>query len=100
MHQCQRSQFGVRDEIISARVASLLFIPLQTNMETYRLPNFPPEFSTIHIALFRNVVNSPEVRQKLIRASIMEGAEGNRAKGEVDFGFVEGRLVSLNVSSF
>ena len=68
-------------------------------METYRLPNFPPTFSTIHIALFRNVRNAPDIRKKLIVASTMEGEGGDKARREVDFGFIEGRLVSVQLGA-
>ncbi|WWD16436.1 hypothetical protein CI109_100862 [Kwoniella shandongensis] len=64
-------------------------------METYTLSNFPSAYSTIHIALFSNVTNAPEIRTRLIAASVKEGEEGDRARAEVDFGFVEaGLLVS------
>ncbi|ORX35219.1 kinase binding protein CGI-121-domain-containing protein [Kockovaella imperatae] len=62
-------------------------------METYRLSNFPPGYSTVHIALFRNVVNAPDIRKKLILASTMGGDDGERARQAVDFGFIEARLL-------
>ncbi|WVQ78803.1 hypothetical protein IAT38_000894 [Cryptococcus sp. DSM 104549] len=62
-------------------------------MESYSLPNFPASHSTLHIALFQNVANSPEIRKRLIQASITDGEEGARLKAEVDFGFVEATLL-------
>ncbi|KAK8861648.1 hypothetical protein IAR55_002471 [Kwoniella newhampshirensis] len=62
-------------------------------METYTLPNFPSDYSTIHLALFTNVTNSPQIRRRLIEASVMEGAAGDKARAEVDFGFIEADLL-------
>lgn len=62
-------------------------------METYAYPAFPPQYSNIHIALFKNVTNAPQIRRRLIEASQMAGPEGDKAREEVDFGFVEANLV-------
>ncbi|ORY20579.1 kinase binding protein CGI-121-domain-containing protein [Naematelia encephala] len=68
-------------------------------METYTLSAFPSTYSTIHIALFRNVTNAPEIRKRLIRASTLEGDLGDRARAEVDFGFIEASLVAPSSST-
>ena len=62
-------------------------------METYTLPHFPSPYSTIHIALFRSVSNAPSIRRRLIDASLMLGPEGDLARAEIDFTFLEARLV-------
>ncbi|ODN74024.1 EKC/KEOPS complex subunit CGI121 [Cryptococcus amylolentus CBS 6039] len=63
-------------------------------MESYALQNFPPAHSTIHVALFHNVTNAPQIRQRLIKASqYPPGEEGDKARADVDFGFVEGDLL-------
>ncbi|KAH7344037.1 CGI-121-domain-containing protein [Rhizoctonia solani] len=50
---------------------------------------FPPELSRVHIALFTNVQNAPELRSRLIKASTMEGEEGEKERGAVNFAFVD-----------
>ncbi|WVR03748.1 hypothetical protein IAU60_000743 [Kwoniella sp. DSM 27419] len=62
-------------------------------MESYTLDAFPSAFSRIHIALFDHVSNSPEIRKRLIAASVALGDEGDRLKVEVDYGFVEADLL-------
>lgn len=66
-------------------------------METYAYPAFPQQYSNIHIALFKNVTNAPQIRKRLIEASQMTGPEGDKAREEVDFGFVEANLVRLSL---
>jgi hypothetical protein len=63
-------------------------------METFTLSHFPTEVRKVHIALFREVTNAPQIRQRLIAAATTEGPEGDEARKEVDFGFIEGTLVS------
>ncbi|KAJ9106678.1 hypothetical protein QFC20_004009 [Naganishia adeliensis] len=62
-------------------------------MESYILPNFPREFSSIHLCLFQNVTNSASLRTRLVQAATMEGAEGDVARDELDYGFVEASMV-------
>ncbi|CAE6514352.1 unnamed protein product [Rhizoctonia solani] len=50
---------------------------------------FPPELSHVHIALFTNVQNAPELRSRLIKASTMEGEEGEKEREAVNFAFVD-----------
>lgn len=68
-------------------------------METYTFPTFPLYASTVHIALFNNVSNSAALRKKLIVASQMSGAEGDHARAEVDYGFIDGSIVCLPLRS-
>ncbi|WVN90706.1 uncharacterized protein L203_105948 [Cryptococcus depauperatus CBS 7841] len=62
-------------------------------METFTFESFPAVHSVIHIALFENVSNSAAIRKRLVAASQMGGAEGDAAKEEVDYGFVEAQLL-------
>ncbi|WWC68539.1 uncharacterized protein I206_102468 [Kwoniella pini CBS 10737] len=62
-------------------------------METYTLPSFPSEYSTIHICLFENVTNSSEIKKRLIEAATTEGEEGERLRKEVDYGFIEADIL-------
>lgn len=64
-------------------------------MESYILPHFPAEVRAVHIALFHDLTNAPEIRKRLIAAATAEGQEGDEARAEVDFGFVEASTVSL-----
>ncbi|OCF40044.1 protein CGI121 [Kwoniella heveanensis CBS 569] len=67
-------------------------------MESYDLASsfaFPAPYSHIHIALFKNVSNAPQIRKRLVEASVTKGPEGDQLRREVDYGFVEaGVLVS------
>lgn len=62
-------------------------------METFTFPTFPSYATPVHFALFNNVANSSELRKKLIGASQMTGDEGDKARAEVDYGFIDGSLV-------
>ncbi|KAG9075440.1 hypothetical protein FS749_012897 [Ceratobasidium sp. UAMH 11750] len=50
---------------------------------------FPTEFSRLHIALFTNVQNAPELKARLIKAATMEGEEGEKEREAVNFAFVD-----------
>lgn len=63
-------------------------------METYNFEAFPEPYNIVHIALFREVENAREIRSRLITAATTEGPDGDRLKAEVDFGFLEARMVS------
>lgn len=56
---------------------------------------FPPHLSHVHIALFTDVKNAPELRSRLIKASTMEGEEGEKEREAVNFAFVDAAPVSL-----
>ncbi|KAI5455168.1 hypothetical protein NCC49_002437 [Naganishia albida] len=62
-------------------------------MESYSLPNFPHEFSSIHLCLFHNVKNAASLRTRLVAAATMPGTEGDEARDELDFGFVEASMI-------
>lgn len=64
-------------------------------MESYILPNFPREISSIHLCLFHNVTNSASLRTRLVEAATMEGEQGDKARDEMDYGFVEASMVRL-----
>jgi EKC/KEOPS complex subunit CGI121/TPRKB len=66
-----------------------------STMETYTLPHFPLPYSTIHIALFHTVTNSPSIRRQLIAASTATGPEGDALRSAVDYAFLDARLVRL-----
>ncbi|KAJ9123927.1 hypothetical protein QFC22_000718 [Naganishia vaughanmartiniae] len=62
-------------------------------MESYILPNFPREFSSIHLCLFQNVTNSASLRTRLVEAATMQGEQGDAARDEMDYGFVEASMI-------
>jgi len=64
-------------------------------METYTFNQFPSPYYTVHLALFRNVANSAEIRRRLIEAATMAGEEGEEARRAVQFGFLDASVVSL-----
>jgi hypothetical protein len=64
-------------------------------MESYILPNFPREVSSIHLCWFQNVTNSASLRTRLVEAATMEGEQGDKARDEMDYGFVEASMVRL-----
>ena len=59
-------------------------------METVVYSNFQAK---VHFALFTSVKNSKEIRERIIRASTAEGAEGDAAREAVNFAFVDAKLV-------
>lgn len=64
-------------------------------MESFVYPQFGPNSSTVHIALYNAVKNAGELRNRIIRASTLEGPEGDAEREAVNFAFVEARLVSV-----
>ena len=59
-------------------------------METFAYPHFS---STVHVALFVHVTNAPKLRARIIRASTLEGVEGEAEREAVKFAFVDAWLV-------
>jgi len=59
-------------------------------METFAYPHFS---STVHVALFVHVTNSAKLRARIIRASTLDGVEGQAEREAVNFAFVYARLV-------
>ncbi|KAJ9118927.1 hypothetical protein QFC24_005892 [Naganishia onofrii] len=69
-------------------------------MESYILPNFPREVSSIHLCLFQNVTNSASLRTRLVEAATMEGEQGDKARDEMDYGFVEASMIADAIKRF
>lgn len=80
-------------DLFFAFVLGIVSCKSDHTMETYTFDNFPPYGKQIHITLFKNVSNAAEIRKRLIAASTMEGKEGDKAREEVDFGFVDASMV-------
>lgn len=59
-------------------------------METIILPS-SSIFNTIHIALFQDITNAPELRVKIVSAAT---STNEADRDQVNFAFVEPRLVS------
>lgn len=66
-------------------------------MESYALPTpaYPAELAEISFALFVNMEGSAALRQRLIKASTMEGDEGITERQRVDFAFLDAKMVRL-----
>lgn len=65
-------------------------------MESYVLPAqaYPDELQEITLALWTDVVNAAEVRQRFIAASTMAGDQGILERQLLDFAFLDGSMVS------
>ncbi len=59
-------------------------------MESFAYPHFS---SIAHVALFDYVTNAAELRARIVRASILEGDEGDAEREAVNFAFIDARLV-------
>jgi hypothetical protein len=59
-------------------------------METFVYPHFS---SIVQIALFKHVTNAANLRARIVRASTLEGREGDVEREAVNFSFVDARLV-------
>lgn len=66
---------------------------LRLTMESYHYSQFPPELSTVYIALFTGVQNASQLRSRLIQAATMVGPDGEVEREAVNFSFIEARLV-------
>ena len=73
-----------------------MYVPT-SNMDTYTLDHFPPAVQTVHVAVFHNVRNAPEIRKRLIAAATAQGPEGDAARDQLDFGFIEGNMVRFPI---
>ncbi|KLO17509.1 CGI-121-domain-containing protein [Schizopora paradoxa] len=60
-------------------------------METITYNNFEAK---VHLALFTSVENGKEIRERIIKASTAEGAEGDAAREAVNFAFVDAKLIA------
>ncbi|KAJ7644349.1 kinase binding protein CGI-121-domain-containing protein [Roridomyces roridus] len=63
-------------------------------MQSYQLPHLPPHLSSVHAALFKDVSDAAQLRQRLITASTAEGPDGTRARDALNFAFIEARLIT------
>ena len=59
-------------------------------MEIFAFPHFN---STAHVTLFKHVTNAANLRSRIVRASTLEGIEGDMEREAVNFAFVDARLV-------
>lgn len=59
-------------------------------MESFVYPHFS---STVHVALFKSITNATELRARIVRASTLEGIEGEVEREAVNFAFINARLV-------
>jgi hypothetical protein len=64
-------------------------------METFLYPQFPDHLSHVRIALFTQVVNSTELRSRIIKAATLDGEHGVLERDAVNFSFINAQLVSL-----
>ncbi|TDL14659.1 CGI-121-domain-containing protein [Rickenella mellea] len=63
-------------------------------MESYLYDEFPDNVCTVHIALFVDVANAAPLRARLVRASTLEGVEGDAEREAVNFAFIDAKLVT------
>ncbi|KAJ3572596.1 hypothetical protein NP233_g2976 [Leucocoprinus birnbaumii] len=63
-------------------------------MDLFYFPHLAPDRATTHIALFRNVKNAAELRKRIIAAATTEGEAGDAAREEVNFAFIDARLIT------
>lgn len=59
-------------------------------MEIIAYNNFQAK---VHLALFTSVANSKEIRERIIKASTADGANGDAERAAVNFAFVDAKLV-------
>ena len=62
-------------------------------MESYGYTHFPSNLSNVHIALFIDVKNASELRERIVKAASLVGAEGDAERSRLDFAFIEAKLV-------
>jgi len=65
-------------------------------METYAYPHFS---SSVHVALFKHVRNTAKLKARIVRASTLEGIEGDMEREAVNFAFVDARVVCVTQRS-
>lgn len=55
--------------------------------------SFPSPLSSVHVALFTKVANAAGIRARIVRASTMNGQEGDLERVAVNFAFIDAKLV-------
>ncbi|KAF5364055.1 hypothetical protein D9756_000989 [Leucocoprinus leucothites] len=63
-------------------------------MDLFFFPHLAPDRATTHVALFRNVKNAADLRKRIINAATMEGEAGEIAREDVNFAFIDARLIT------
>ncbi|KAJ2923850.1 hypothetical protein H1R20_g13244, partial [Candolleomyces eurysporus] len=63
-------------------------------MQTTTFPHVPHDSSSARYALFRDVENAPALRQRIVKASTMQGKKGELEKEAVNFAFIDARLIT------
>ncbi|ETW84598.1 hypothetical protein HETIRDRAFT_314488 [Heterobasidion irregulare TC 32-1] len=63
-------------------------------METYTYPHFPQHISIVHVALFTSVSNAKEIRARIVKASTVEGPDGDDERENVNFAFIDAKLIT------
>jgi EKC/KEOPS complex subunit CGI121/TPRKB len=66
-------------------------------MESFAYPHFS---SRAHVALFNCVTNAAELRARIVRASTLEGDEGDAEREAVNFAFIDARLVRETYAAY
>ena len=62
-------------------------------MLSFHYPHFPPDVSHVHIALFTHVDNAPQLRARIVEASLIPPPDGDAERERVAFAFIDPRLV-------
>ncbi|KAH8105411.1 CGI-121-domain-containing protein [Cristinia sonorae] len=62
-------------------------------MQSFTYSHFPEHLSTVHVALFSNVSNTAQLKQRLVSAATMPGPEGEQERAAVNFAFIDARLI-------
>jgi EKC/KEOPS complex subunit CGI121/TPRKB len=63
-------------------------------MDLFYFPHLTPDRATTHVALFLNVRNAATLRKRIIGAATMDEEAGEQEREEVNFAFINARLVS------
>ncbi|KXN90555.1 hypothetical protein AN958_04227 [Leucoagaricus sp. SymC.cos] len=63
-------------------------------MDLFYFPHLTPDRAATHVALFRNVKNAASLRKRIISAATMEGEAGELEREEVNFAFIDARLIT------
>jgi len=63
-------------------------------MESLHFPHFQVDYSYAHVALFRNVSSSENLKNRIISASVTEGELGDEEREAVNFAFIDARLIT------